>query len=230
MPQSAGVFRSSQAAARGKNADVARFREMSSGGKWRENGANRELLSAISSQGGQLCSPDRPETLIPLIAASPAYSEDSPYTTSAGAVGIPRLVMAVLLLSWSFRHATGWQVIHPATFVIAVGMFAAVVSMLVDVGMAGQPLGVITIFRSPRLKGAGIGTQQFASPFKRHSSRMRVMHLVHDEHQDKARDDITEDNVGVEGALRVYAWVRVGTSIASAIRRQSTKISSSRIS
>ena len=55
----------------------------------------------------------------------------------AGAVGIPSLVMAVLLLSWSFRNAAGWQVIHPATFLIAVGMFAAVVSMVVDIGMPG---------------------------------------------------------------------------------------------
>ena len=45
--------------------------------------------------------------------------------------------MAVLLLSWSFRNAAGWQVIHPATFLIAVAMFAAVVSMFVDVGMPG---------------------------------------------------------------------------------------------
>lgn len=52
-------------------------------------------------------------------------------------VGIPSLVMAALLLSWSFRRATGWQVIHPATFLIAVGMFAAVVSMILDVGMPG---------------------------------------------------------------------------------------------
>jgi hypothetical membrane protein len=55
----------------------------------------------------------------------------------AGTVGIPSLIMAVLLLSWSFRHATGWQVIHPATFLVAVGMFAAVVSMFLDVGMPG---------------------------------------------------------------------------------------------
>ncbi|HMF88938.1 MAG TPA: DUF998 domain-containing protein, partial [Gemmatimonadaceae bacterium] len=55
----------------------------------------------------------------------------------AGAVGIPSLVMAALLLSWSFRSAAGWQAIHPATFLIAVGMFAAVVSMIVDVGMPG---------------------------------------------------------------------------------------------
>ena len=55
----------------------------------------------------------------------------------ASAVAIPSLVMAALLLSWSFRNAAGWQVIHPATFLIAVGMFAAVVSMIVDVGMPG---------------------------------------------------------------------------------------------
>jgi hypothetical membrane protein len=55
----------------------------------------------------------------------------------ASAVGIPSLVMAVLLLSWSFRNAAGWQVIHPATFLIAVGMLAAVVSMFIDVGMPG---------------------------------------------------------------------------------------------
>jgi hypothetical protein len=45
--------------------------------------------------------------------------------------------MAALLLSWSFRNAAGWQVIHSATFLIAIGMFAAVVSMVVDVGMPG---------------------------------------------------------------------------------------------
>jgi hypothetical membrane protein len=55
----------------------------------------------------------------------------------ASAVGIPSLVMAVLLLSWSFRNAPGWNVIHLVTFLIAVGMFGAVVSMMVDVGMPG---------------------------------------------------------------------------------------------
>jgi hypothetical membrane protein len=55
----------------------------------------------------------------------------------ASAVGIPSLVMAVLLLSWSFGQAAGWQVIHRATFLIAVAMFAAVMSMIVDVGMPG---------------------------------------------------------------------------------------------
>ena len=60
-----------------------------------------------------------------------------PFHDVASAVAIPSLVMAVLFLSWSFRNAAGWQVIHPATFLIALGMFAAVVSMFVDVGMPG---------------------------------------------------------------------------------------------
>ena len=55
----------------------------------------------------------------------------------AGAVGIPSLVMAALLLSWSFRNAPEWQVIHPATFLIALGMLAALVSMVLDIGMPG---------------------------------------------------------------------------------------------
>jgi len=55
----------------------------------------------------------------------------------AGAVGIPSLVMAALILSWSFRKAAGWQSIHLATFLIAVGMLAALVSMILDIGMPG---------------------------------------------------------------------------------------------
>jgi hypothetical membrane protein len=55
----------------------------------------------------------------------------------ASAVAFPSLVMAVLFLSWSFRNAAGWQVIHPVTFLLAVGMFAALVSMIVDIGMPG---------------------------------------------------------------------------------------------
>ena len=60
-----------------------------------------------------------------------------PLHDGASAVAIPSLVMAALLLSWSFRSAAGWQAIHPATFLIAVGMFAALVSMIVDIGMPG---------------------------------------------------------------------------------------------
>ena len=55
----------------------------------------------------------------------------------ASAVGIPSVVMAALFLSWSFRNSAGWQMIYPATLLIAVGMLAAVVSMIADVGMPG---------------------------------------------------------------------------------------------
>ena len=58
----------------------------------------------------------------------------------ASAVGLPSLVIAALLLSWSFRTAAGRQAIHPATFLITVGMLAAIVSMVVDVGMPGRRL------------------------------------------------------------------------------------------
>jgi hypothetical protein len=43
----------------------------------------------------------------------------------------------VLLLSWSFRQAAEWQGIHRATLFIALGMLAAFLSMVADVGMPG---------------------------------------------------------------------------------------------
>ena len=55
----------------------------------------------------------------------------------ASAVAFPSLLMAVLFLSWSFRSAAGWQTISPVTSLIAVGMFAAFVSIVVDIGMPG---------------------------------------------------------------------------------------------
>ena len=55
----------------------------------------------------------------------------------AGAVAIPSIVMAVLLLSWSFRQAAGWQTIHRATLLVALGMLAAFVSILAHFGMPG---------------------------------------------------------------------------------------------
>lgn len=55
----------------------------------------------------------------------------------ASAVAFPSLVMAGLVLSSSFRYEVGWHVIHLSTFLIAIGMCAAVVSMIVDVGMPG---------------------------------------------------------------------------------------------
>ena len=55
----------------------------------------------------------------------------------AGAVGIPSIVMAALVLSWNFRKAPEWQAIHPATFLIAIGMLGALLSMVLDIGMPG---------------------------------------------------------------------------------------------
>jgi hypothetical membrane protein len=55
----------------------------------------------------------------------------------ASVVVFPSLVMAVLLLSWSFRQAAGWRTIYRATLFIALGMLAAFLSMVADIGMPG---------------------------------------------------------------------------------------------
>ena len=55
----------------------------------------------------------------------------------ASAVAFPSLALAVLLVSWSFRTVPGWQRIHQATFLLAVGMSAALVPLILDVGMPG---------------------------------------------------------------------------------------------
>ncbi len=55
----------------------------------------------------------------------------------ASVVVFPSIVMAVLLLSWTFRQAAAWQTIYRATFFIALGMLAMFFSMVVDVGMPG---------------------------------------------------------------------------------------------
>ena len=55
----------------------------------------------------------------------------------ASAVAIPSLVLAAVILSWSFRTAAGWQAIYPAAFLISIGMFGAFVSIVVDIGMPG---------------------------------------------------------------------------------------------
>jgi hypothetical membrane protein len=55
----------------------------------------------------------------------------------ASVVAIPSTVMAVLLLSWTFRRATAWQTVYPVTLLIALGMLALFISMVADVGMPG---------------------------------------------------------------------------------------------
>jgi hypothetical protein len=54
-----------------------------------------------------------------------------------GAIGLPSVVMAALLLSWSFRRAPGWRPLFLITLLIALGMFTALLSMVIDVGMPG---------------------------------------------------------------------------------------------
>jgi hypothetical membrane protein len=56
---------------------------------------------------------------------------------AAGAVGLPSVLMATLLLSWSFRRVSVWRPIHRVTFLIALGMLVAFLSMIVNVGMPG---------------------------------------------------------------------------------------------
>jgi hypothetical protein len=54
-----------------------------------------------------------------------------------GAIGLPSIIMAALLLSWSFRRAPGWRPLFLITLLIALGMFTAFLSMVIDVGMPG---------------------------------------------------------------------------------------------
>ena len=53
------------------------------------------------------------------------------------AVGLPSVVMAAMLLSWSFRRAPGWRPLFLIILLIALGMFIAFLSMVIDVGMPG---------------------------------------------------------------------------------------------
>jgi hypothetical protein len=47
------------------------------------------------------------------------------------------MVMAALLLSWGFRRAPGWRPLFLIALLIALGMFTALLSMIIDVGMPG---------------------------------------------------------------------------------------------
>jgi hypothetical membrane protein len=55
----------------------------------------------------------------------------------ASVVAIPSIVMAVLLLSWSFRQAAEWHAIHGTTLLIALGMLAAFLAAHTHFGMPG---------------------------------------------------------------------------------------------
>jgi hypothetical membrane protein len=55
----------------------------------------------------------------------------------AGVVAFPSMVMAVLLLSWTFRRATGWQAIYQVGLFIGLAMLAMFFLMVADRGMPG---------------------------------------------------------------------------------------------
>ena len=55
----------------------------------------------------------------------------------AGVVAFPSMVMAVLLLSWKFRRAAGWQTIYRLALFIALAMLAMFLLMVADLGMPG---------------------------------------------------------------------------------------------
>ena len=55
----------------------------------------------------------------------------------ASAVGLPSVAMAVLVLSWKRGTAVGWRPIGVAAILMAVGMLAALLSVILDVGMPG---------------------------------------------------------------------------------------------
>ena len=79
----------------------------------------------------------------------------------ASAIGLPSLVVAVLVWSWSFGRTPEWRGIRSITVLIGVGMLAAIVSMILDVGMPGLQqraflcllLLWLTIASTPRMIG-----------------------------------------------------------------------------
>ena len=63
--------------------------------------------------------------------------KDSIQHLLAGVVAFPSMLMAVSLLSWTFRRAAEWHDLHRVGLLIAVGMLATFLSMVADVGMPG---------------------------------------------------------------------------------------------
>jgi len=56
---------------------------------------------------------------------------------AASAVAIPSIILAALLLSWSFRQSAEWHPIHSATLLIALGMLIAFMSINTHFAMPG---------------------------------------------------------------------------------------------
>jgi len=56
---------------------------------------------------------------------------------AASAVAIPSIILAALLLSWSFRHAAEWRMIHPIALSIALAMLALFAAIYSHFAMPG---------------------------------------------------------------------------------------------
>jgi hypothetical protein len=70
-----------------------------------------------------------------------------PLHDMAGALGFPGMAMAALFLSWRFRKAVVWRPLHRGTFLMSVGMLAALLSMIANVGWPGlQQRGFLVLF------------------------------------------------------------------------------------
>jgi hypothetical membrane protein len=55
----------------------------------------------------------------------------------ASALGFPGMTLAALFLSWRFGQAVEWRPLHRGTVVMSVGMLAALLSMIANVGWPG---------------------------------------------------------------------------------------------
>ena len=65
----------------------------------------------------------------------------------ASVVAFPSMVMAVLLLSWTFRRAAGWQTIYWLAVFVGLAMLAMLFLMVADLGMPGlQQRALIFLF------------------------------------------------------------------------------------
>jgi hypothetical membrane protein len=60
-----------------------------------------------------------------------------PLHDMAGALAFPGMAMAALFLSWRFRQAAEWRPIHRGTVLMSLGMLAALLSMIANVGWPG---------------------------------------------------------------------------------------------
>ena len=78
---------------------------------------------------------------IPVVAAAgvilAGVFRGFPLHDVAGALAFPGMAMAALFMSWRFRQAAEWRSIHWGTALMSLGMLAALLSMIANVGWPG---------------------------------------------------------------------------------------------